>query len=134
MFVDGTTRDALADAFGWSLSRVERALAVLDLRLRPSGRRLRQIGWHRYTLGPNLANLSTAERARLIRSTGAENLDQDEADTLYLVLLCYGAVGLITRGLGEAAAQSLERQGLVSRRRGHYEVPADVTFSLRLAD
>jgi len=107
---------------------------LLEVRLRPSGRRLRQIGWHRYTLGPNLAILTTAERTQLVRSTGAENLDQDEANTFYLVLRGYGAVGSITRGLGEAATESLERQGLVARRRGHYELSADVAFSLRLTD
>jgi hypothetical protein len=38
------TRDDLALALGWSLPRLERALLVLEQRLRPSGQRLRRVG------------------------------------------------------------------------------------------
>jgi hypothetical protein len=49
----GVTRDDLARRFVWPLERVERAIAVLELRLRPSGRRLRRIiRWHRYAPRP----------------------------------------------------------------------------------
>jgi len=99
-FADGTTRDALAEAFGWTLARVERSLAALEVRLRPTGRRLRQFGWQRYTLGPNLSILSTVERTQLIRSTGPQNLDQDEADTLYQILQGFGTVGDHKHGPG----------------------------------
>lgn len=37
----------------------------LEERLRPTGRRLRPIGWHGYALGPNLAVLTTEERSDL---------------------------------------------------------------------
>jgi chromosome segregation and condensation protein ScpB len=47
-FEEGLSRDGLAEAFGWPLERVERALALLEERLRPTSRRLRPIGWHRY--------------------------------------------------------------------------------------
>lgn len=62
-FDEGLSRDSLAEAFGWPLERVERALAVLDERLGPSGRRLRPVGWHRYALGPHLGVLTVGERA-----------------------------------------------------------------------
>jgi hypothetical protein len=131
-FADGTTRDALAEAFRWTLARVERALAALEVRLRPTGRRLRHVGWQRYTLGPNLSILTTIERTQLIRSTGPPNLDQDEA--LYQILQGFGTVGYHKHGPGQTAIPSLERRRLVVRERSHYQATADVAFSLCLQD
>lgn len=49
-FDEGLSRDSLAEALGWPLERVVRALAAIEERLRPTGRRLRPIGWHRYAV------------------------------------------------------------------------------------
>ncbi len=133
-FPDGVTRDALSEAFKWPLARVERALAALEIRLRPSGRRLRQIGWHQYSLGPNLAILTTAERSQLIRSTAPDMLDQDQADAIYQILHGFGTVAYFQKGPGQGAVQSLEHSGLATRQRGHYNVSAEVAFSLRWND
>lgn len=129
--VEGVTRDALAQVFGWPLLRVERALATLEARLRPSGRRLRQIGWHRYALGPNLAILSPEEQAYLARATAPKAVDQQEADALYQIVC--GFTPLPRSGPGEATAlNSLEARGLIRRKPGFYDLSDDVAFSLRL--
>jgi hypothetical protein len=83
-FPAGVTRDDLARCFLWPLERVERAIAVLELRLRPSGRRLRRIGWHRYALGPNLSLLSPQEHAELARAVARQRGTIDEESALVL--------------------------------------------------
>lgn len=132
-FDEGLSRDSLAEAFGWPLERVERALAALEERLRLTGRRLRPIGWHRYALGPNLAVLTTEERSALARRS-ALSLAQDEAGALFQIVEGFGSASLFKDEPGPGAVKSLLRQGLIERKRGEYLVSADVAFSLALDD
>jgi hypothetical protein len=131
-FPDGVARDALADAFGWPLPRVERALASLKLRLEPTGRRLRWVGWHRYALGPNLAILSNAQRSMLARSAARHPVSQQEADALYQVLRGFGAVTALSKGEGAGLVESLRKRDLIRQQRAYFELSPDVVFSLRL--
>jgi transcriptional regulator with XRE-family HTH domain len=62
------TRDDLAAALSWPLTRLERALLSLEHRLKPTGLRLRRVGWNSYALGPNLGVLTGEERRRLHRT------------------------------------------------------------------
>jgi hypothetical protein len=132
-FTDGLSRDTLAEAFGWSLDRVERALGVLHERLGPTGRRLRPIGWHRYALGPHLGVLTVGERAHLTRST-REGLAQDEAEALFQIVRGFGSIDLFRTGPGAVAVASLLRAGLIEQNRGWFALAANVTFSLGLDD
>jgi hypothetical protein len=129
----GLSRDGLAEAFGWPLERVERALAALEERLRPAGRRLRPIGWHRYALGPNLGVLTAAERSAMAR-TAAQPLPREEAGVLFQIAEGFGSAGFFKGEPGGAAVRSLLRQGLVERNWGAFFVSADVAFSLALDD
>lgn len=132
-FPDGLSRDRLAEAFGWSLDRMERALAALGERLRPTGRRLRPVGWHRYALGPHLGVLTGDERSHLRRST-SEGLDHDEAAVLFQIARGFASVGLFNTGPRAQAVRSLQRQGLIERNRGWFVLSSDVAFSLGLGD
>ena len=124
------SRDDLAGALGWTLERVDRALNALEERLRPTGRRLRIIGWHRYTLGPNLAILTVPERARLAR-TNTNRLARKEYETLYQIL--YGWTRPAFRLDDERASlDTIATHGLIKSDRGPLEFSADVVFSLRL--
>ena len=132
-FPDGLSRDRMAEAFGWSLDRTERALAAVGERLRPTGRRLRPVGWHRYALGPHLGVLTDEERFHLRRST-SEGLDHDDAAVLFQIARGFASVGLFSTGPGAQAVRSLQRQGLIERNRGWFVLSSDVAFSLGLDD
>ncbi len=132
-FTGGLSRDTLAEAFGWPLDRVERALAVLDERLAPTGRRLRPIGWHRYTLAPHLGVLTVGERTHLTRST-REGLAQDEAEAMFQIVRGFGSINLFRTGPGAVAVASLLRAGLIEQNRGWFVPSMDVVFSLGLDD
>ena len=124
------TRDDLAGALEWTLERVDQALNALQARLHPTGRRIRMIGWHRYTLGPNLAILTAPERARLNRTT-TNRLVRKEYETLYQVL--YGWNRQAFRLADERASlDTLATHGLINTAPGRLELSADVAFSLRL--
>ena len=126
------SRDDLAGALEWTLERVDRALNALEERLKPTGRRLRKIGWHRYTLGPNLAILTAPERARLARTT-TNRLAPKDYETLYQIL--YGWTRQAFRLDDETASLgTLATHGLIESDRGPLELTADVAFSLRLDD
>ncbi len=131
-FPDGLSRDDLA-ALGWSLGRVERALLALEQRLVPTGRRLRLIGWHRYALGPNLAILSAAERARLVRSAAhGRLLPYEVIEALYQIVSGWDRITMFGRGVDRAAVESLIDHGLLEPERVYLKLTADVVFSLRL--
>lgn len=126
------TRDDLAGALEWTLQRVDQALNALEERLQPTGRRLRTIGWHRYTLGPNLAILTAPERARLNRTT-TNRLARKEYQTLYQIF--YGWNRPAFRLADERASlDTLTTHGLINTDRRRIELSADVAFSLRLDD
>jgi hypothetical protein len=132
-FTGGLSRDTLAEAFGWPLDRVERALAVLDERLGPTGRRLRPIAWHRYALAPHLGVLTVSERTNLTRSV-REGLAQDEAEALFQIVRGFGSINLFRAGPGAVAVASLMRAGLIEQKRGWFVPSMDVVFSLGLDD
>ncbi|MCA1702053.1 MAG: hypothetical protein LC808_01790 [Actinobacteria bacterium] len=130
----GLSRDDLARIFAWSLERVDAALATLERRLQPSGRRLRPVGWHRYALAANLAVLSDAERARVARTTASQTLDRDAADALYQIIYGWNRMSLSGRGLDGTALRKLISMGLVEQERADFKPSEDVVFSLRLDD
>ncbi len=131
-FNAGLSRDDLAQAFAWSLERVDAALVALERRLRPSGRRVRPVGWHRYALGPNLAVLSDSVRARLARTAISPTLGTDQAEALYQIIRGWRRPSMFGRGLDRPALNALRRLGLVEQRRADLELTEDVVFSLRL--
>jgi hypothetical protein len=128
----GVTRDDLARCFVWPLERVERAIAVLELRLRPSGRRLRRIGWHRYALGPNLSLLSPHEHAELARAVARQRGPIDEESALVLHQVIEGwTQARLYRDVQETIDGLLDKQ-LLEKRNGNLEPSPDVLFSLGL--
>lgn len=134
-FPAGVARDDLARCFDWPLERVERAIARLEVRLRPSGRRLKQIGWHRYTLGPNLAILSRGERGRLSRAVAREYERIDNRLTATVLRYIIGGWdGSGTYNATPEALRDLEDRHLIEQRGGRLEPTPDVVFSLRLDD
>ncbi len=124
------TRDDLAGALEWTLERVDRALNALDVRLQPTGLRLRVIGWHHYTLGPNLAILAAPERARLTR-TSTNRLARKELQTLYHISYGWDRIAAF-RIDQRASIEPLITHGLIETDGGCLHLTADVIFSLRL--
>lgn len=126
-------RDDIAQTFGWTLDRVERALGALDLRLRGTGQRLHQVGWHCYNLGPNNSLLSTEERQRLNRRYRCgRGLTLQEAEVLRMVIGGWTAKQAWERPSRQADVHNLTSAGLLVDAHGHVNVPDDVRFSLRL--
>ena len=134
-FPTGVARDDLARCFGWPLGRVESAIAALEARLRQSGRRLKRIGWHRYTLGPNLAILSPGERGRLSRTVprACERVDDQLAATVLRYIIGGWDRSGTYRDAPEALRDLVDRY-LIEQRGGRLEPTPDVVFSLRLDD
>ena len=133
-FPAGVTRDDLARCFNWPLDRVERAIAALEARLRPSGRRLKRIGWHRYALGANLAILSPEERGRLSRAQPGHH---DPSDHRLATVLRYIVAGWDRSGTYKDVLETLrdlQDRHLIEQRSGRLVPSPDVVFSLRLND
>ena len=131
-FNAGLSRDDLAQAFAWPLERVDAALVTLERRLRPSGRRVRPLGWHRYALGPNLAVLTDSVRSKLARTAISPTLATDEAEALYQIIRGWRRPSMFGRGLERPALNALRRLGLVEQRQTDLHLSEDVVFSLRL--
>ncbi len=131
-FPTGVTRDELARCFAWSLERVERAIAALEVRLRPSGRRLRRTGWHRYALGPNLSILSPEEQIDLTRAVGRQREPLDHQWALVLHQITEGwSQPRFYNEAAETVGDLLDKH-LIERRNGDLEPSPDVIFSLCL--
>jgi transcriptional regulator with XRE-family HTH domain len=136
------TRDDLAAALSWSLARLERALLSLEHRLKPTGLRLRQVGWNSYALSPNLRALTGEERRRLYRThSGRVGLTESVAFILLGVVAGYRHQDWLLRLPPEdrRGIELLTRQGLIepsSRERWVQTwVPtAEVLYSLCLRD
>lgn len=126
----GLTRDHLARCFDWPLERVDRSIAMLEYRLRPTGRRVKRLGWHRYVLGPNLAILNPQERSHLARAIteGRGPIDHSTAMTLRHIAQGWWPA-TITAPL---IVRELLQKRLIERRDGQFRLSADVIFSLRL--
>jgi transcriptional regulator with XRE-family HTH domain len=136
------TRDDLAAALSWTLARLERALLALEHRLKPTGLRLRQVGWNSYALGPNLGVLTGEERRRLHRThSGRVGLTESVAFILLGVVTGYQSQDWLLRLPADdrRGIELLARQGLIepsSRQRWveTWEPTADVLYSLCLRD
>lgn len=131
--VNTLCRDDIAQAFGWTPGRVERALAVLEVRLRSTGRRLHHTEWHRYSLGPNKPVLSTGERAQLQdgRRCGGY-LWREEAEVLRLVISGWTEKRTWNRPQGQISLTMLLVSGLLDDKGAYVATSDDVRFSLRL--
>ncbi len=128
-FPEGLTRDALAEALHWTLDRLERALAALDVGLRASGLRLRANG-----RGVSLAG--RLERTDGLTRASIERLaERAPILTRALARLTWDAMG---SGIGEMrpedrdAARVAEHQGLIYGRQGRLRLTWPVVFSLCL--
>lgn len=136
------TRDDLAAALSWPLARVEQALLSLEHRLKPTGLRLRRVGWNSYTLGPNLGVLTGEERRRLHRTyTGRVGLTESVAFILLGVVNGYRSEDWVLRLPADdrRGIELLARQGLIEpssqdRWEPTWQPTADVLYSLCLRD
>ncbi len=130
------TRDDLALALGWPLTRLERALLALERRLRPTGQRLRRVGWNSYTLRPSLNALSDTQRRELHRAhSGRASLNPKVAFILLGVINAGGRESWLHRlpAADRNGVGLLIRQGLIERTgREHLAPTADVVYSLHL--
>lgn len=130
------TRDDLALALGWPLTRLERALLALERRLRPTGQRLRRVGWNSYTLRPSLNALSDTQRRELHRAhSGRTALKPAVAFILLGVINAGGRESWLHRfpAADRNGVELLLRQGLIERTgREHLAPTADVVYSLHL--
>jgi hypothetical protein len=132
-FPEGLRRDDLARAFTWPLDRVERALGSLEVRLRPSGRRLIPIGSDRFALGANLSILSAGELVQLRRCAKVgRSLDEPEAEVLLKIVGTWCRRRDLNPHVAWDHAQVLLGRGLVVSRDGDYVPSADLLFSLGL--
>jgi transcriptional regulator with XRE-family HTH domain len=130
------TRDDLAMALGWSLHRLERALLVLEQRLRPTGQRLRRVGWNSYALCPRLGALQASQRRDLHRAHSGR-VALGPAVAFVLLGVVNGDPGRAAEWLyrlpqgDRNAVELLIRQGLIKRDDRNRLVPtADVSYSL----
>ena len=130
------TRDDLALALGWPLTRLERALLALEQRLRPTGQRLRRVDWNSYTLRPSLRALNVEERRELHRAhSGRTALKPAVAFILLGVINGTGRENWLHRlpAADRNGVELLIRQGLIEQTdRGHLAPTADVVYSLHL--
>jgi transcriptional regulator with XRE-family HTH domain len=130
------TRDDLALALGWPLARLERALLALEQRLRPTGQRLRRVGWNSYTLRPSLNALSDTQRRELHQAhSGRAALNPKVAFILLGVINAGGRESWLHRlpAADRNGVELLIRQGLIERvGREHLAPTADVIYSLHL--
>ncbi len=128
----GLSRDDLAKCLDWPLQRVETAIAALEIRLRPSGRRLKRIGWHRYTLGPNLSVLTAEQHAHLARVIAAQRDQIDRPAATILRQIIEGWRRPSCHQDTPNTIRELLQQRLIDERLDRYEPSNDVSFSLRL--
>ncbi len=128
-FPEGLTRDALAEALHWTLDRLERALAALDIGLRASGLRLRGNG-RGVSLAGRLEHTDGLTRASIERLA-----EHGPILTMALARLTWDAMG---SGIGEVrpddrdVALVAEQQGLIYGHQGRLRLTWPVAFSLCL--
>lgn len=75
-FPQGVTRDELAEALGWTLDPIERALAALDHELRRCGLRLRTRDGDRVALAGRLDLTEGQARMSIERGRASPNLEE----------------------------------------------------------
>ncbi len=142
------TRQQLALAFGWPLARLERTLAALHQRLRPTGARLHPVGTDRYVSAPHRNALPADQWVQLGQArSGYAPLTVDAATTLYhLIALHVGSpprhvrhrsAARSTWGTGEWDAadeglRQLREQDLLDAAGPRFAASPDVRYSLGL--
>ncbi len=126
-------RDDIAQVFNWTLDRVERALAALEMRLRPTGRRLHHLGWHHYSVEPARAVLPAEVCQQLMnRMPCAQVVRRDAAEVLRLVIDGWTDKRVWDRQGVRLSVAGLVGKGLLVDEGAALAVSADVRFSLRL--
>lgn len=126
-------RDDIAQVFNWTLDRVERALAALETRLRPTGHRLHHIGWHRYSIEAARSVLTAQERARLEGRTPCHKfLRAEDAEVLRLVIAGRTDKRIWDRPGVRLSVERLVIQGLLVDHGAELAVSPALRFSLRL--
>ncbi len=144
------TCEQLALAFGWPLARLERALAALHQRPRPTGARLHPVGTTRYVIVPNRHALTAPQWIQLghARSEQAP-FTVDAATVLYhLISLHEGAPPRRVRRQSSApntwrtdawdtadeGLRQLREQALLDGDDPRFSASRDVRYSLGLDD
>ncbi len=127
-FPEGVTRDELAEALGWTLDRVERALAALDQALRPCGLRLRTRTNNRVALAGRLDQTEGRARMSIERGRGSPNLEELVARFVFRAITGVARV----RDGEQEHADTARRRGLVDHRQGCMRTTAPVDYSLML--
>jgi hypothetical protein len=134
---DAVTLDALADALGCPLGRLEAALHALHRRLQPTGARLTRTGWNRYRIDPDQQALTIRQRHALAqRRQHAEDHDGlSVAAAAKLHLPSTGVPAQLQQQLwhDDPVAQRLARQRLATDG-PPYELTPEVRFSLGLEE
>ncbi|MGH9225931.1 MAG: hypothetical protein ACRD2W_19560 [Acidimicrobiales bacterium] len=129
-FPEGLTRDALAEALGWTLDRIERALAALDRDLHPCGLRLRIRDGGRVALAGRLDLTEGRARMSIERARASATL---EVPIAVLVLRAVSGVARV-RDNEQQHADIARRRGLVEHRQGCLRTTAPVDYSLLVND
>lgn len=130
----------MAQALGWSLERVERAVEKLEERLAFAGVRLdRDAGAPAvlHGLKPRDALLTDGQRSALRTHAGLDGqLSEDDAATLYEIAVVQSAPTESSSRIDRDAAVRLQQRRYVYRRHGSERlIPRpDVLFGLRLDD
>lgn len=127
-FPSGATRDELAEALGWTLDRIERALAALDQQLRPCGLRLRTRDGNRVDLAGRLELTDGRARMSIERGQAAPALDQHVARFVFRAMTGVARI----RAEEQEHAVTARRRGLVEDRQGCVRTTPPVDYSLML--
>lgn len=127
-FPQGATRDELAEALGWALDRIERALAALDQQLRPCGLRLRTRDGNRVDLAGRLELTDGRARMSIERGQASPDLDQHVARFVFRAITGVARV----RDEEQVRADTARRRGLVEDRQGCVRTTPPVDYSLML--
>jgi hypothetical protein len=124
---DTITTDSLADALGWPLGRLERALGALDRRLRPTGAQLCRTGWHRYRIQPNRRALPKPAWQHLDHAH-LEHHGLTTATATWLCLLIRGMPPASKAWKGDESLRQLRQQQLIERNQPPFRLTADIRY------
>ncbi len=120
-----TTTTDLANALGWDLARVRRALRTLEQRQASSGIRLHEDGWQRHALRPATEHLSDEQQQALHR-IGPQRRGLTLETASLLADVAASSVGKTWHRNPSArqriVLQTLLKQGLVEARPGEFFV------------
>lgn len=123
-FREGLTRDELAEALGWTLLRVERALATLDFVLQGGGMRLA-------LRGDRIVVVGRLEVTELSSRLSLERLTAGEMDPTMARFLWAALEGIVPERIKDhEACDAADRLGLIWGWQGRIRVSQPVDFSL----